>query len=238
VNRAQALAGVGGPAISGEATATVRVVPDPTFDCTDVFGKVFDDNNHNGVQDDGEKGIAGVRVVTTRGLAAVTDEFGRFHITCAITPREGRGSNFALKVDDRTLPSGFRPTTNEVLVERATRGKALRFNFGAAIARVVSLDLTDAVFEPGTTQMRAQWQPRIPLLLDELRKSFSVLHLSYLADVEESRLVEQRVNAVKEQITATWKTLPGPYELTIEAEVFWLRGSPPKHPVERLGVGR
>jgi uncharacterized repeat protein (TIGR01451 family) len=245
VNRAQAFsavtstpvtapAAVLGHPVSAEASATVRVVPDTTFDCTDVFGMVFDDKNRNGVQDSGEQGIASVRVVTTRGLAAVTDEYGRFHITCAITPREGRGSNFALKLDDRTLPSGFRPTTNEVQVERATRGKALRFNFGAAIERVVSLDLTDAVFESGTTQMRPQWQPRIQLLLDELRKSPSTLRLSYLADVEESRLVDHRLNAMKEQITAAWKTLHCCYELNIESEVFWLRGSPPKEPAERL----
>ena len=48
VNRAQALHGLTGNALSGEATATVRVVPDPTFDCTDVTGKVFDDANRNG----------------------------------------------------------------------------------------------------------------------------------------------------------------------------------------------
>jgi uncharacterized repeat protein (TIGR01451 family)/fimbrial isopeptide formation D2 family protein len=238
VNRAQALGGVIGNPISGLATATVRVVPDTTFDCTDVIGKVFDDKNHNGIQDSGEEGLASVRVVTTRGLAAMTDAYGRFHITCAITPREGRGSNFALKLDDRTLPSGFRPTTHQVVVERATRGKALRFNFGAAINRVVSLDLTDAVFEPGTVQMRMQWQPRIQLLLDELRKSPSVLHLSYLADVEDSRLVEQRLNAMHEQITAAWRKMNCCYELTIESEVFWLRGGPPKHPAERVGASR
>ena len=28
------------------------------------------------------------------------------------------------------------------------------------------------------------------------------------------------------------------YELTIEREVFWLRGSPPKEPVERLRGAR
>src|SRR5207249_1169990 len=43
VNRAQALLGVSGTALSGEATATVRLTPDPTFDCTDVMGKVFND---------------------------------------------------------------------------------------------------------------------------------------------------------------------------------------------------
>jgi hypothetical protein len=75
-------------AISGEATATVRVVPDPTFDCTDVIGKVSNDVNRNGVQDDGEGGLPGVRVVTARGLQATTDAYGRYHITCAIVPNE------------------------------------------------------------------------------------------------------------------------------------------------------
>src|SRR5262249_29678360 len=104
VNRAQVVNGVTASPMSREATATVRVVPDPTFDCTDVIGKVFDDVNRNGVQDDGETGLAGVRLVTDRGLQATTDRYGRYHITCAITPNESRGSNFVLKLDDRTLP--------------------------------------------------------------------------------------------------------------------------------------
>jgi len=172
--------------------------------------------------------------VTTRGLAAITDEFGRFHITCAITPLEGRGSNFALKLDDRTLPSGYRLTTPQVLVERATRGKALRFEFGASIHRVVSLDLSDAVFEPGTADMRLQWRPRLDLLLAELRKGRSVLRLSYLADVEDKQLVDRRLAAVAQTITDSWRAMNCCYELTIEREVYWLRGEPPKEPVERL----
>jgi uncharacterized repeat protein (TIGR01451 family)/fimbrial isopeptide formation D2 family protein len=235
VNRAQAApAAVLGSALSSETSATVVVVPDTTFDCTDVIGKVFDDKNGNGQQDPGEPGLPGARVVTTRGLAAVTDEFGRFHITCAITPLEGRGSNFALKLDDRTLPSGYRLTTPEVLVERATRGKALRFEFGASIHRVVSLDLSDAVFERNTAEMRPQWQPRLELLLTELRKSRSVLRLSYVADVEEKALVDRRLEAVTSTIRDSWRALNCCYELTIESEVFWLRGGPPREPVERL----
>jgi ABC-type Fe3+ transport system substrate-binding protein len=50
-------------ALSGQATATVRVIPDPTFDCTDVIGKVYDDANHNGYQDEGEGGLPDVRVM-------------------------------------------------------------------------------------------------------------------------------------------------------------------------------
>jgi len=238
VNRAQVVNGVTGNPISGEATATVRVVPDPTFDCTDVTGKVFNDVNRNGVQDNGEDGLPGVRVVTPRGLQAVTDRFGRYHITCAITPDENRGSNFVLKLDDRSLPSGFRMSTNQVLIKHVTRGKAMKFNFGASIYRVVGIDFSDAVFEPGTIKIRAHWQPRLNLLLEELRKAPSVLRLSYIADTEDAALVERRMESVKQQLTEGWDAANYGYVLTIEPEVFWRRGAPPKRPDVRVGERR
>ncbi|HKW35018.1 MAG TPA: SdrD B-like domain-containing protein, partial [Candidatus Acidoferrum sp.] len=233
VNRAQIMDSLSGKPLSSEATATVRVVPDQTFDCTDVFGKVFNDVNRNGVQDNGEDGLAGVRVVTATGLAATTDQYGRFHITCAITPNEDRGSNFVLKLDDRTLPSGYRLSTDQVQIKRATRGKALKFDFGASIHRVVAIDLSDEAFEPGKTEIRVQWRPRLDLLLAELRKAPSVLRLSYVADTEDSALVEQRVQAVKRQVMEAWNANKGSqdsYVLTIEPEVFWRRGGPVKRP--------
>ncbi|MEJ2393068.1 MAG: SdrD B-like domain-containing protein, partial [Gammaproteobacteria bacterium] len=158
VNRASVIDSYGNT--SAEATATVRVIPDPTFDCTDVIGKVFDDRNLNGYQDKGEKGLPGVRVVTVRGLIAKSDQNGRFHITCAAVPDEDRGSNFILKLDERTLPSGYRMTTENPRVERATRGKMLRFDFGATIHHVVRIDIADGVFEPNTTKLRMQWAPK------------------------------------------------------------------------------
>lgn len=226
VNRVQAVHMLTGRALSNEASATVRVVPDPTFDCTDITGKVFDDANRNGHQDAGEVGIAGARVVTARGLMATTDAHGRYHITCAAVPLEGRGSNFVLKLDDRTLPSGYRASTDQVRVQRVTRGKALKFNFGASIHRVIGLDLADAVFEPGTTEIREQWKPRLQLLMNELQKAPAVLRLSYLADVEDEQLVEQRMNAIKTEITRWSASLPLSYSLTIEPEVFWRLGAP------------
>jgi hypothetical protein len=238
VNRAQVVHALTGNAISGEATATVRVVPDPTFDCTDVTGKVFDDANRNGQQDEGEPGLPGVRVVTARGLAATTDPHGRYHITCAVTPDEARGSNFVLKLDDRTLPGGYRLSNDQVQVKRATRGKALRFNFGASIHRVVGMDLADAAFEPGTTEIRIQWRPRLDLLLEELRKAPAVLRLSYVADVEDEALVERRLEAVKRQVTEQWEALNCCYRLTIEPEVFWRLGAPPERPVVNTQDGR
>ena len=236
VNRAQVVNGTTGEPMSGVAMATVRVVPDPTFDCTDVTGKVFNDANRDGQQSEGEVGLAGVRVVTARGLAATTDQHGRYHITCAIVPHEGRGSNFVLKLDDRTLPSGFRMSTDQVQIKRATRGKALKMNFGASIHRVVAIDFSDAAFEPGATEIRVQWRPRLDLLLAELRKGPAVLRLSYVADTEDAALVERRVEAVKRHLTEAWDA-GSSYRLTIETEIFWRRGAPVKQPDARVRGG-
>jgi len=174
--------------------------------------------------------------VTPRGLAATTDAYGRYHITCAIVPNESRGSNFVLKLDDRSLPSGFRMSTDQLQIKRATRGKVLRINFGASIHRVVAIDLSDAAFEPGSTEIRVQWRPRLGLLLEELRKAPAVLRLSYVADTEDAALVERRVSAVKRQVTEAWDAAS--YPLTIEPEIFWRKGAPPKQRDARVTGGR
>jgi large repetitive protein len=231
VNSAQAFNAITAGPASPVATATVRVIPDPTLDCSDVIGKVFDDANLNGYQDDGEKGLPGIRVVTAKGLIVTADKFGRFHITCAVVPDPDRGSNFIIKLDDRTLPSGYRLTTENPRVQRATRGKLLKFNFGAAIHKVVKLDLAEGVFEPNSTKMRVQWTQRVDLLIDELKKSASVLRLSYLAEIESEKLVSERIETVKRDITKKWQKQKGGYDLSIETEVFWRTGSPPEKSV-------
>jgi fimbrial isopeptide formation D2 family protein/uncharacterized repeat protein (TIGR01451 family) len=228
VNRARLVVTASGRQVSVEDTATVRVIPDPDFDCTDVIGKIFDDRNLNGNQDEGEAGLAGVRVVTARGLIASSDEHGRFHITCAVVPDEDRGSNFILKLDDRSLPTGYRVTTENPRVQRATRGKMLRFNFGATIHRVVAIDIADGVYEPGSTELRLQWTPKLAELLSELNKAPSVLRLSYLADVEAEALVKERLKALKKAIAREWERAERGYRLTIETEIFWRKGGPPQ----------
>ncbi|GMR17910.1 MAG: hypothetical protein BMS9Abin33_0305 [Gammaproteobacteria bacterium] len=227
VNRARVFDNLTGTSASQEATATVRVVPDPTFDCTDVIGKVFDDANLNGYQDKGEKGIANARVVSARGLIMKTDAYGRFHITCAVVPNQDRGSNFILKLDERSLPSGYRVITENPRVQRATRGKMMKFNFGAAIHRVIRLDIADPVFEKGTVEIRPQWKPRLQLLLNELNKGAAILRISYLADTERSGLVDDRIDAIKQAIMKLRKQQDCCSALTIETEIFWRRGGPP-----------
>ena len=208
------------------ANATVRVIADPDFDCSDVIGKVFDDKNLNGYQDEIEKGLAGVSLVTARGLVVTSDKHGRFHVTCAAVPNESRGSNFILKLDERSLPTGYRMTTENPRVQRMTRGKMLKFNFGTTLHRVVSMDLADGVFVPGKDEIHKQWLPRLDLLIEKLQEKPSILRLSYLADVDDDDLVDDRLQKVKDEIIEKWM-LTNKYKLTIETEVFWRRGGPP-----------
>jgi len=225
INKAYVIDTLTSSAASGIAEASVRVIPDPVFDCTDVIGKVFDDKNLNNQQDDNEAGLAGVRIVTARGLVVSSDKDGRFHLTCAVVANESRGSNFILKLDDRSLPSGYRVTSENPRVQRATRGKMLNFNFAATIHRVVSMDLLNDVFVKDSIEVHDLWKGRLDLLIEQLQDKPSVLRLSYLADIEKPGLVSDRLAKVKQEITERWSKLNN-YVLNIETEIFWRRGGP------------
>ncbi|MCW8193664.1 DUF11 domain-containing protein [Proteobacteria bacterium 005FR1] len=227
INHAQVRLAFTNQPVSNTASATVRVVADPTFDCSDIIGKVFEDRNANGYPDAGEPGVPGARVVSARGLMVTADRHGRFHLTCAAVPNEQRGSNFILKLDERSLPSGYRTTTENPRVVRLTRGKAVKLNFGTALHRVIRLDVANGVFEANSTTMRPQWTSRIDSLMSEMQKAPSILRLSYLADVEDPALVQNRVKLLKRTISERWQALDCCYKLDIETEIFWRRGGPP-----------
>lgn len=207
-----------GSVLSNVGQATVRIVPDPTFDCPDIIGKVFDDQNANGYQDQGEPGIPSVRVVTPRGLLVTTDAEGRFHVPCPDIPNEDRGSNFVMKLDVRTLPSGYRVTTENPRDVRITRGKVTRLNFGATIHRVVRLELSDAAFVAGDVQLLADWQKQLDTLPEQLRKGPCVVRLAYQPGKDDAALVAKRQDAIRKQIQDRWHALKGEYTLNIETE--------------------
>jgi uncharacterized repeat protein (TIGR01451 family) len=131
---------------SETATAVVDYIPEPSFDCTPVIGRVYDDVNRNGYPDDGEPGLPGARLATVNGDIITTDEFGRYHIPCAAIANAERGSNFLLKLDGRSLPLAYGVTTENPRVVRATRGKFVKMNFGAAHRPAVRLDIFAADF--------------------------------------------------------------------------------------------
>ena len=199
--------------ISNLAEAVVRIKADEIFDCSEIIGKVFKDVDGDGYQDQGEPGLPGVRVSTVKGLLITTDEYGRYHIACAATPREGIGSNFILKLDERTLPDGYRVTTENPRVVRLTSGKLTSIDFGVSEARRVRVDLTSEAFVPGSTELKPQWVSEVGQLIEFLEEERSVLVLAYSGEGGRERLRQ-----VEQYIRSRWDD--SEYELAVDTELF------------------
>ncbi|HEX8832658.1 MAG TPA: SdrD B-like domain-containing protein, partial [Abditibacteriaceae bacterium] len=91
-----------GATVSNTATATVRVQPNLFLGRGVLIGKVFVDANNNRLQDEGEDGIPGVRIVLENGTYAVTDSEGKYSIY-GLSP-----STHVVKLDTTTMPAGAR----------------------------------------------------------------------------------------------------------------------------------
>ncbi len=219
VNEARLLNPADGAQLAPPSRATVTIEAEHVFDCGEVIGKVFDDKNRNGYQDKGEPGLPGVRIATVKGLLLTTDKHGRFHVGCADLPDPDIGSNFVMKLDARTLPTGYRLTTENPRDVRLTRGKITKLNFGASIARVVRFDLEEAAFETGEVKLNPKWIGSIGELVAVLGKEPSILRLSYYPRREGDKLAHQRLAAIEKLISKQWKKQSGDYELPIETRV-------------------
>ncbi len=219
VNLADSRDTLSGRVLSNQGQATVRITPSPLFDCSEIIGKVFDDRNGNGYQDDGEAGIAGARVATVNGLLVTADQYGRYHITCAAVPNAQMGSNFILKLDPRSLPAGYNLTTENPRVVRVTRGKMVEIDFGVRGAELVTFELNDTAFAEGSNSLKPEWAAKLAALIETLKAQPSRLRLNYSGDGDAKEKLEQ----LAAQIAASWKDQGGKHELDIE----WTT-SPPK----------
>lgn len=206
--------------VVGTARATVTVLAEHVFDCGDIIGKVFDDRNRNGSQDEDEPGLSGVRLVTVKGVLITTDKHGRFHVACADIPDADIGSNFILKLDTRTLPSGFKMTTENPRIVRLTAGKMSKLNFGASITRLVRFDMTEDAFATGSVKLKSQWLRAVDKLLAVLETGKSSLRLTYFAKTKDKRLAADRIAEVEKLIFERWAQQGGGYELPIETRVM------------------
>jgi len=199
--------------ISNKAQATIRLEIESVFQCSHIIGRVFDDLNKDGYHDQGEPGIAGARLATVNGLLITTDEFGRYHITCDAIPDDRIGSNYILKLDERTLPTGYNVTSENPRVVRLTRGKLSKINFASANLRRITLALEEASFINGTTNLKPEAIRDIARILPVLEEERSVLVLQYTSG-EIDR--ESRLKAVEDLIEDAWGSRDRPHDLEIE----------------------
>ena len=127
-----------GEVIGNTGTADIEVVADPLFDLTTILGKVFHDRNENGVQDEGEEGLAGVRIATVKGEWLITDGFGRYSLPGVDPGQNAWGRRMILKVDKASLPAGSVFTTENPRVLRITGGLMNQFDFGVKLPEAQS----------------------------------------------------------------------------------------------------
>ena len=220
VNQAWAVNTIVDARVSNVGAATVRVTADPLFDCSDVLGKVFEDTDTDGYQDNGERGLPNVRLATARGWTINTDQYGRFHIACADIPDEARGSNFIMKLDESTLPRGYRMTTENPRVARLTRGKTGEIEFGAAPYRAVRLDISSAAFivkdecVPSSVERRSVWDsvlytpPIPPLRFDNAKFEVTPEHVAMIRGVVEKVRSMPDIRNIKVKVTGHTDSSP------------------------------
>ncbi|MFN3846697.1 MAG: SdrD B-like domain-containing protein, partial [Paracoccaceae bacterium] len=242
-NVARAVSPLTGRPVTADAVATVRVAADPVFACSTVIGRVFDDLNQDGYYNDEpkgnraaitdqtyragkwsapetpqrEQGLPGVRLVAPNGLAITTDAHGRFSVPCAALPAD-IGSNFMLKLDTRTLPSGYRLTTENPRVVRVTPGMLTKMNFGATISRVVRVDLSARAFtaDGGGLTPRPELLAGLKTMVAQIADTPTVLRISYqLAKGESDARARQAMRAVERQLRNLWPA-NGRYQLNVE----------------------
>jgi len=245
-NVARAISPGTGLAVTPDAVATVRIAADPVFACSTIIGRVFDDLNQDGYyngepkedhsavtdqtyhgdkwnepeQPKREKGLPGVRLVAPNGVAVTTDPHGRFSLPCAALPAD-IGSNFMLKLDTRTLPSGYRLTTENPRVVRVTPGMLTKMNFGATISRVVRVDLSDRAFGTGEAarQPRQELVDGLKSMVAKVADTPTMLRISYqLANGESEKLARQRMREIEKLLRRLWPA-NGRYQLNVETVI-------------------
>lgn len=118
------------PFLGLKVNAAPKLLNDPVFNQATMIGKVFFDSNLNGILDNGELGIPGVRVATVTGLVMETDAYGRFHIPDGKVHNSRFGQNQLLKIDVYSLPQGAQITSENPRLLRIHHPLMNKINFG------------------------------------------------------------------------------------------------------------
>ena len=221
---------LGGASIGNTATASVEIVSDPDFEETTIIGKVFDDQNENGWQDEGELGIPGIRLATVTGLLIETDSEGRYHIAGVDVERFERGRNFLLKLDAATLPDGAVVVTENPRVMRITQGLLNQINFGVKLPvqeESVEVEIGELLFIKDAVDIREEHQPLLDQMAEHVREyKGGVLTIVGRAGTE--ALAIQRAELLRNELVSRLDGYPYPVDINVRTE-----SSP--HPLATVG---
>ncbi len=115
--------------LSSATRIPIRIIPDGLFDSGTLLGKVFNDKNENGMQDEGEEGIPNVRLATEDGLVVYTDNHGKYNIP-GLEP-----NRHLIKIDGHSLPEGTKFITEETFLFKTTPGMLSKVSFAVKLPK-------------------------------------------------------------------------------------------------------
>ncbi|QIQ22228.1 invasin domain 3-containing protein [Zophobihabitans entericus] len=197
---AEAFSSISSKSISNRASADVVVTDkDPLIDESLIFGTVYHDRNGNRVQDKGEPGIPGVKIISVEGLIIETDQYGRYHLEGISGGKWSHGRNFILKVDPASLPTGAEFTTNNPLVRRITPGLPVRFDFGVKFQEESILEVSDKLFTSGAAAINPQHQSTIADMAKAIEEN-QISEVIIITKVN-STLATQRAETLKNELS-------------------------------------
>ena len=117
-----------------QASVDIKVVEDALFELSTVIGKVFHDENGNGLQDPGDLPVPYARLVTSAGQQVTADANGQYHLA---NMRPGR---MVVRIDERSLPEQTKILGHRSQIVDIRPGIPSKVNFAVQLSRVVDKD--------------------------------------------------------------------------------------------------
>jgi hypothetical protein len=120
-------------ALSRRSTHSIKVVPDAFFDLATIIGKVFNDTNGNGIQDEGEMPVPYAKLWTSSAQAITTDKNGQYHLA-NVEP-----GFMSIELNKASLPNGTQFVTTATRIVEVRAGIPAKVNFAVQIAKMDKL---------------------------------------------------------------------------------------------------
>ena len=128
------------------------------------------------------------------------------------------GQNFTLKLDTRSLPAGYRLTTENPRTVRLTAGKMTELNFGVTISRLVRVDVAANAFVSGTDQPNDRFIAALAAAIPQFANTPVTMRISYVVAGEGDRQITARMQAIEGLVRQYWNN-EGTYRLMIEKTI-------------------
>jgi hypothetical protein len=187
--------------------------------CLAISGVVFKDNNHNGALDLAEPGIARAVLYTLDGDFITTGSDGAYSVTCQEFENHSLAADFALKLDQNSLPTGYLANKEINLEDRLHGSGPLNVNYPVDAPRKVQLNLRSDAFRQNSAHLLSKWQSKMQTLLDELGSGPAHLKIRYLSRTDPFVLAQSRTESVRKMIKTMWDQRKKGRKILIEAVI-------------------